>query len=62
MGDPDKHEERAQKSADQLRAMLTALATAGMGAAYVVLKDQYSDLWRGAAAMFVLSLPSVLIS
>jgi hypothetical protein len=63
MSDPGAvHEERSQKAADQLRAMLTALATAGMGAAYLVREQQRADLWRGSAASFSLALACVLIS
>lgn len=55
-----KHEERAQKSADALRAMLTALATAGIGAAYAV-RDS-SKWWIVAAISFALALACVVIS
>ena len=55
-----EHEERSQKSADALRAMLTALATAGMGAAYTVRDPLRGNLWWWAAASFALSLACVL--
>lgn len=57
-----RHEERSQKSADALRAMLTALATAGIAGAYIVHKDSAGNAWKCAAVMFALALGCVLIS
>jgi hypothetical protein len=61
--DWEKHEERSQKIADTLRALLTALATAGIGAAYAVSGQMTSrSLWLGAMASFVVSLACVVRS
>jgi hypothetical protein len=59
----DGHEERSQKIADQLRAALLALATAGVGAAYAV-SDRVADrrYWIVAAGAFVLSLACIIRS
>lgn len=58
----ERHDKRAQGSADALRAMLTALATAGVAASYVVRDVQTRDYWRGSAALFALALVCVLAS
>ena len=61
--DPGRvHEERSQRSADQLRAMLTALATAGIAATWAVRDRTHGDYWRGAAFFFTGALASLLIS
>jgi hypothetical protein len=62
MTEAERQEERSQKSADALRAMLTALATGGMGASYAVRESQRGDSWLGAAVCFALSLGCVLVS
>lgn len=63
MADVDKHEQRSQTIADQLRAALLALATAGIGAAYTV-SDRAADrkYWVAAAGAFVVSLAFILVS
>ena len=58
----DQPEKRAQKSADALRAMLTALATAGIAAAYVVGESHRGDLWRGTVFVFGIALACVVTS
>ena len=72
MEEPENHlhEKRAQVSADALPAMLTKLATAGIGAAYAVgiaarsesIAIHLNDLWRSATACFVVSLLCVVRS
>src|SRR5437870_4010959 len=59
----DQHEERSQKVADALRAVLLVLATSGIGAAYAIgVKSAYLLAWRAAAASFVVSLACIIRS
>ncbi|HEV8363881.1 MAG TPA: hypothetical protein VGQ52_10215, partial [Gemmatimonadaceae bacterium] len=57
-----KYEERSQKIADALRALLTALATAGIGAAYALSQATSHNLWLASATAFVVSLACVVRS
>jgi hypothetical protein len=58
----DKQEQRSQKIADALRALLTALATAGIGAAYALSQTTSHALWLVSAIAFVVSLACVVRS
>jgi hypothetical protein len=63
MTDDDKRVERGQKIADTLRGLLTALATAGIGAAYSVNGQTTNRcLWLAAAFAFSASLAFVVRS
>jgi len=62
MTEAERQEDRSQKSADALRAMLTALATAGMGASVALRETARFNLWYFAAIAFAGSLLFVLVS
>jgi len=62
MTEAERQEDRSQKSADALRAMLTALATAGIGASVALRETARFNLWYFAAIAFAVSLLFVLVS
>jgi hypothetical protein len=59
----EKHEERSEKVADQLRATLVTLAIGGVGAAYAVSdRVVHRSYWIIAAGAFVLCLACIIRS
>ena len=63
MADTDRYEVRSQKVADALRALLTALATAGIGAVYAMHgQTTVWEAWFFSGLLFVVSLGCVLRS
>ena len=59
---PEDYDERAEKTGDALRAMLTTLASAGIAGAFAVRESEFAWGWRTAFVCFALSLGSVLTS
>ena len=63
MADTDRYEVRSQKVADALRALLTALATAGIGAVYAMHgQTTVWGAWFFSGLLFLVSLGCVLRS
>lgn len=57
-----RHSDRAEKAGDTLRAMLLALATAGIGAAYAVSTRLPHPLWLAGSMLFIFALGATLRS